>query len=124
MYRALSTVEGLAQWWTVQTTGTSQLNDLIDFRFGERYFLQMKVIELQKDNLVKWECIHAEKDWIGTIISFEIESTEDLIRLRFSQDKWPTHSDFFAHCNLSWAKYLLSLKLFLENGKGSPFRPE
>ncbi|NND51316.1 MAG: SRPBCC domain-containing protein [Flavobacteriaceae bacterium] len=124
VYKSIATIEGLRQWWTVQTTGVSELNETIDFRFGERYFIQMKVIELEPNKMVRWECVQAEPDWIGTIITFDLDLIEGKIVLRFSHDKWPTHSDFFAHCNLSWAKYLLSLKLYLENGKGSPFKPD
>ena len=123
VYNKLTSIEGLRKWWTDQTTGNAELNQLIDFRFGDRYFIQMKVINLKQNKLVQWQCIQADKDWIGTIVSFELENDDDKTLLRFTHDKWPTHGDFFAHCNLSWAKYLLSLRQLLETGKGQPFKP-
>ena len=123
VYNAISTIDGLRKWWTIQTSGISELNEIIDFRFGEQYFVQMELIEMERNKMIRWKCIQAEPDWIGTVITFEMEAVEDKIRLRFSHDKWPTHSDFFAHCNLSWAKYLLSLKLYVERGIGAPFNP-
>ena len=123
VYNKLTSIEGLRKWWTDQTTGNTELNQLIDFRFGDRYFIQMKVKNLEQNKLVQWQCIQADKDWIGTIASFELENDDDKTLLRFTHDKWPTHGDFFAHCNLSWAKYLLSLRQLLETGKGQPFKP-
>lgn len=124
VYKSIATIDGLSNWWTVQTSGHSELNGKIDFKFGDRFYIQMKVLELQANKLVRWECVQAEPDWIGTIITFDIDVDEGKVVLRFSHDKWPTHSDFFAHCNLSWAKYLLSLKLYLEKGRGTPFKPD
>ena len=123
VFDALSSINGLSRWWTSQTTGGENEGDHIDFRFGDRYFIQMKIIEVQPNEKVVWECTKGDPDWIGTVISFELSSNEEKVVLRFKHDKWPTHGDFFAHCNLSWAKYLLSLKLYLEKGKGSPFVP-
>jgi uncharacterized protein YndB with AHSA1/START domain len=123
VYKQLVSIDGLRKWWTDQTTGNTELNGIIDFRFRERYHIQMKVIELIPDKLVKWQCLHADDDWIGTIVSFDLDTENGKTLLRFTHDKWPTHGDFFAHCNLSWAKYLLSLRLLLETGKGQPFFP-
>ena len=123
VFKKLTSIDGLRSWWTNQTIGSTELNQLIDFRFGEQYFIQMKVIEVVSDKLVKWQCIQADEDWIGTIVSFELDSENGKTLLKFTHDKWPTHGDFFAHCNLSWAKYLLSLRLLLESGEGQLFKP-
>ena len=123
VYEALTTISGLAGWWTVQTTGNADPGGIIDFRFGNRYHMQMEVLECVKDKKVLWKCIQAEPDWIGTTISFELDRHEGKTQLRFKHDKWPTHGDFFAHCNLSWARYLLSLRSLIETGKGQPFAP-
>jgi uncharacterized protein YndB with AHSA1/START domain len=123
VFKKLTSVQGLRNWWTIQTSGDAELNGIIDFRFGDRYHIQMKVIKIERNKLVQWQCTNADEDWIGTIVSFDLDVENGKTLLRFTHDKWPTHGDFFAHCNLSWAKYLLSLRLFLETGKGQPFQP-
>lgn len=122
-YEKLTTIDGLRSWWTIQTSGKANKSGLIDFRFGEHYFIQMKVVKIIPDKLVQWKCIQADEDWIGTLVTFDLETEKDKTLLKFTHDKWPTHGDFFAHCNLSWAKYLLSLRQLLETGKGQPFHP-
>ena len=122
IFKKLTSIDGLRQWWTDQTTGNAQVDGIIDFRFGERYHIQLKVIEIVSDRMVKWQCTHADEDWIGTIVTFSLDTENDKTILKFTHDKWPTHGDFFAHCNLSWAKYLLSLRQLMEKGKGQPFK--
>ena len=61
-------------------------------------------------------------EWIGTHIIFEIEEKPDgKVFLNFQQSGWKGETEFFANCNFNWGRYLLSLKLFLEKGKGNPF---
>ncbi|RZW57826.1 MAG: SRPBCC domain-containing protein [Flavobacteriaceae bacterium] len=122
VYVALTSIEGLSEWWTHLTSGSSEIDGIIEFKFDPPYGMKMKVISLRTDAYVKWECIQGEPDWIGTIITFDLEQTRGKTTLRFKHDKWPTQEDFYAHCNLSWAKYLLSLRSYIETGKGQPFQ--
>lgn len=123
VHEAISTMKGLSSWWTVQTSGDFRLNGTVDFRFSDKFHIRMMVIELEKD-YIRWECLKAEPDWIGTTITFELEEDTKHTTLRFFHAGWPTHGDFFAHCNLSWAKYLFSLKDYLESGRGRPYVPD
>lgn len=60
-------------------------------------------------------------DWVGTWFSFNIEPTDGGSVLRFKNSGWAEASDFYAHCNCKWSFFLwVSLKNYLEQGKGSP----
>jgi uncharacterized protein YndB with AHSA1/START domain len=61
VYDAISTIDGISKWWTKQTTGESKLNGVIEFRFGEMWKTQMKVIKLKQDELVGWESLDTGK---------------------------------------------------------------
>ncbi len=37
----------------------------------------MKVINIVPNKLVQWKCIQADEDWIGTIVSFELDSENE-----------------------------------------------
>ena len=123
IFEKLTSINGLQEWWTLQTTGDANKDGIIDFRFGEKHFIQMKVTETKPNEFVKWKCLQADEDWIGTIVTFSLEKNNEKTLLRFKHDNWPTHGDFFAHCSLSWAKYLLSLRDLMELGEGRPFKP-
>ena len=123
VFSALTTIEGLSNWWTIQTSGNSVLEGIIEFRFGEQYFNTMKVETLVENKAVQWLCIDGHSDWINTIISFELDINDNKTRLRFIHNNWEENSDFYAHCSFSWARYLESLRQWLEKGKGHPYRP-
>lgn len=61
-YKSLSSLEGLASWWTRQTTGDCSAGGVIKFRFGERGGFDMKVIELDANKRVLWQVISGPDD--------------------------------------------------------------
>jgi len=54
VFNALSTIDGLKNWWTVQTTGNSYLGSIIEFRFGD-VGPDMKVTEVKPNESITWE---------------------------------------------------------------------
>ncbi len=120
VYRALATRSGLINWWTYHVTGEPAVGATVRFRFadGSR---DMKVLELAPDRLVRWQCDVGPADWLGTRISFELSPEDRETILRFRHAGWKEAGDFMAHCNSKWAYYLLSLKTWVEDGRGTPY---
>ncbi|MEP7144213.1 MAG: SRPBCC domain-containing protein [Ferruginibacter sp.] len=143
VYSAITHQEGLSGWWTPGTEAKPECDSIARFPFGPEYFKEMKITELNSSRLVKWICITAVDEWVGTTISFELQSgdkkillslhpeLEDQIRqqknddegtlLIFHHDDWKEYTPMFAECNYTWARFLVSLKLFCETGKGRPW---
>jgi len=124
VYNALTTTEGLANWWTVQTSGESRPSGILEFRFGEMGYNKMKVTELKPNELVRWECIDGPQDWIGTTISFQLDENDKKTRVRFEHAGWKEANDFFGACSFSWGRYLESLRQLCQTGKGEAFGSE
>lgn len=140
VYAALTTQEGLAGWWT---PGAVTDGEAATFPFGDNYFKLMKITSLAPDQQVNWLCLEAADEWIGTTISFELhagskehlykehpESSDQLNQLKghneatlltFHHDGWKAYTAMFAECSYTWARFLYSLKLFCEAGKGNPW---
>ncbi|NNF01484.1 MAG: SRPBCC domain-containing protein [Bacteroidia bacterium] len=121
VFDAVTSVEGLTSWWTTETSGSSEVNSFLEFRFGERWYNKMKVVQLKKDEYVEWECIEGASDWIGTRISFFLDQNENKTRVRFAHSLWMDNGDFFAICNFTWGRYLQSLRNYCQTGEGAPF---
>ncbi|MRX28101.1 SRPBCC domain-containing protein [Kangiella sp. HZ709] len=121
VYHALTTDEGLSGWWSSTTDGAGDIGSIINFRFNE-ILVQFQVLELEHNKKVLWKH-HAEmpEAWMPTHVSFELEVTEEQVFVHFKQFDWEEQTPFYAHCNLKWAVFLLSLKDFLEKGQGQPF---
>jgi uncharacterized protein YndB with AHSA1/START domain len=120
-HRALGTREGLARWWTTDTSGQGQVGGTLQFRFGERGGFDMKVLENEPAKRVLWQVVSGPADWLGTKISFELRSEQDYTVVLFEHRGWREPSEFMHHCSTKWATFLMSCKQLLEQGKGAPY---
>lgn len=116
---SLTTINGLASWWTTTTSGTCEVGEELAFRFGE-HVSRMRIEELG-DDTVRWVCTESAPDWIGTQISFITKAEGDKTALFLKHEGWAEANDFFAHCSMKWAAFLISLKDYVERGAGAPF---
>ena len=123
VYTALSTIDGLSNWWTTQTSGDSKVDGIIQFRFGEGG-PDMKVKEMKPNESVIWECVAGPEDWLGNIFTFNLDENEGKTRVRFEQAGWKEANDFYAACSFSWGRYMESLRQYCQAGKGEAFGSE
>jgi len=120
-YKALTTLEGLAGWWTTTTQGNPNAGGTIAFRFGELGGFDMKVLELDPARHVLWQVVGGPDEWLGTKVSFELRGDGDFTVVLFKHQGWKEPVEFMHHCSTKWATYLLSMKSLLEGGRGAPY---
>ena len=124
VYKALTTRERLAAWWTNNTQGESKVGGVLKFRFSaggsEIGGFDMKVLELQPAKRVLWQVVDGPQEWIGTRISFDLKQVGDYAIVLFKHQGWKEPVEFMHHCSTKWAIYLMSLKSLVETRKGSP----
>jgi len=121
IYKALTTNDGLAKWWTNDVSGAGEVGSTIEFRFngGGPDFTVTKLIP---NEAVCWQHSGSmPESWMDTEISFQLEAEENQTFVRFTHSNWKEATDFMAHCSTKWAVFLLSLKDALEVGSGKPF---
>jgi uncharacterized protein YndB with AHSA1/START domain len=121
VYKALSTIEGLAGWWTTDTKGDTNPGGTIQFRFGEWGGPDVKVKESVKDQHVTWECLSGMAGWAGTSITIALDENEGKTRVRFSHDGFAEANDGYASTTMGWSRYIQSLRAFCQTGKGEAF---
>ena len=119
VYEAITTQEGLANWWAKQTIAKPEIGFVNIFTFGT-FRNEMKVTMLNPNKKVEWKCINSIEEWIDTNILFDLEEKEGHTLLRFTQSGWRAVTDTFAGCNYDWGRFMTSLKLFCETGTGTP----
>ncbi|MFI6388772.1 SRPBCC domain-containing protein [Nonomuraea sp. NPDC050540] len=117
VYAALTTIGGLAGWWTTDTKDGG--DGVIAFRFGAGGF-DMKVLELQPDKRVLWEVVEGPKEWIGTHVVWDLDRADDQTIILFRHEGWAEPVEFMHHCSTKWAVSLMSLKSLVETGTGAP----
>jgi len=120
VYDALTTIEGLAGWWTDDTKGSAEAGGVIEFRFGEAGGFDMKVLEARPGEHVLWEVSDGPEEWVGTQIGWDLRTEGDFTIILFAHRGWREPVEFMHHCSTKWATFLLSLKSLLETGTGAP----
>lgn len=121
VYKALTTIDGLSAWWTHTMQGESKVGGVIHFRFGDRGFFDMKVLELDPGRRVLWQVVDGPAEWIGSKVSFELKQEGEQTTVLFKHEGWSEPSEFMHHCSTKWASFLMSMKALVETGKGAPF---
>jgi uncharacterized protein YndB with AHSA1/START domain len=120
VYDALTTVDGLADWWTTDTHGDTAPGGTIQFRFGDNGGFDMKVLDQRPGERVAWEVIDGPAEWIGTTVGFDLEQEDEYTIVLFAHEGWREPVEFMSHCSTKWATFLMSLKQLVETGTGAP----
>ncbi len=121
LYEAVTDVKKLGHWWTTDTRGESKVGSNLEFWFGGMC-QPMEVTTLQANELVRWNAKPGgAPGWAGTQIEFKIFRDDNKTFLHFRHSNWHEDAKLFPHCSMGWAIFLLSLKEFVETGKGRPF---
>ncbi len=130
LYRALTLGQEIAQWWTsdVELAPTVGSKGLFRWRdYG--YEVEVVVEALTPSKEVRWACTRSNMQgtsaWVGSKISFQIKATAPTqSELIFTQSPYSEESSCYQTCVDGWNYFLgKSLKSYLEEGKGAPYRP-
>lgn len=125
VFQAFATVEGLSKWWTSETSGNAGAGGTLVFTFrtkagavvGE---MTMEVEEIEGNAGARWRVVGGPEDWIGTAITFRLSVQDGQTILLFGHRNWREASESLAHCSMKWAVFLLSLKGYVDEGRGRP----
>lgn len=125
VYAALSTVHGIAGWWTREVTGASKPGGAINVVFrspdgSERGRMEFELTQLSPDQEVRWRFIAGPSEWLGTEVTFDLRQEGDSTLILFGHRNWREAIEFTAHCSTKWATFLLSLRDLVETGQGKP----
>jgi hypothetical protein len=81
----------------------------------------MRVEAQRPGERVAWLCTDHTGEWKGTQLTFDLLEDAGRTTLMFGHRAWREGSQFFAHCSMKWATFLLSLRELVESGTGRPF---
>jgi uncharacterized protein YndB with AHSA1/START domain len=124
VYRALATREGVAGWWTTETSGDSKDGGVLKLAFTSQGMeigrFDLKILELAPDRRVLWQVVEGPAEWIGTKIAFDLKQEDAFTIVLFKHQGWKEPGEFMSHCSTKWATFLMSLKSLVETGTGAP----
>ncbi|MCL2794662.1 MAG: SRPBCC domain-containing protein [Microbacteriaceae bacterium] len=118
VYRALATPEGVAGWWSTDTTGDARE---LQVRFGDAAGFDLAVARALPREQVQWEVTAGPAEWLGTTIAFDLRADGEVTIVLFTHSGWRQPTEYLHECSTQWAVFLLSLKSLLETGAGQPW---
>ena len=124
VYEALTTPEGLSEWWTTQVSVEPYTGGVVHFTFHGDFHPQMQQSVLEPHRVVHWTCVSGHPNWQDNTFAFTLEDRKGETLLQFVQEYAQELSDeTYGTYNFNWGYYLNSLKLLCETGTGTPFVP-
>lgn len=125
VFDALTTLDGLAGWWTSLVSGTPTAGGEVELRFaGLDEKIVMQVDHAQPPSKIIWTCLThtGHPEWQGTTIAFELVQYEhEAGLLRFRHVGLTPVLSCYETCESGWDHFLASLLSYAESGKGRPF---
>jgi uncharacterized protein YndB with AHSA1/START domain len=119
VYQAVTTGEGIRQWWTRDAAIEPRVGAAGEFGFnGKRFVAQVTVEELNPTTRVRWSV--ANSAWQGKDIEFSLRTDGNDTILVLAHRGFQRVDEGYASAAFRWGFYLLSLKRYLETGKGTP----
>src|SRR5689334_17870222 len=122
LYDALTTVSGLAGWWT-RVTGSGETGGELQFFFDPPEPCVMRVDDATRPTLVQWTVTSCDflTDWVGTRPTFTIVPVDGATcELRFRHHGLTGALDCIDDCSRGWDFFTESLREYVEAGRGTP----
>jgi len=127
IFDALTTLEGLAAWWTRLVSGTPTASGELRFGFsGLDEKIVMRVDKTTPPSTVIWTCLAhtGHPEWQDTEIIFELAQHEAGSQLSFRHIGLTPALSCYETCESGWDHFLTSLLSYAQDGNGSPFSSE
>tara|TARA_X000000950_G_C13777678_1_gene603744 strand:+ start:627 stop:1061 length:435 start_codon:yes stop_codon:yes gene_type:complete len=120
VFKALTNVNEMRNWYTTEISGESSIDQLINFKFGTIEFI-VKVTALEVNKKIVWECVDTTMPFVGHTYTFELDESDAKTRILLTVLGFEEQNDMYANMNFSWGKYLESLRQYCQKGLSEAF---
>jgi uncharacterized protein YndB with AHSA1/START domain len=123
VFAALTTAEGIRNWWTREAELDAHVGGIGEFRFyGGKSVTKVRIDALEPGERVAWTTLSTDAPggWSGTTIAFALKADGDDTVLALAHCGFREANEGFALVSTGWAYYLVSLQQYLETGRGTP----
>lgn len=123
VYRAWTTADGLAAWWT-RTARKTDSEYVLVFDGGKVEF-HFRADEESGATRIRWTGVAAERmpaEWVGTRIVVDLEPAGGGTRMLFGHENWRSLDGAYRICNTTWGELIYRLRDHCEgSGRGPLF---
>jgi uncharacterized protein YndB with AHSA1/START domain len=127
VYNALTLQDEIARWWTNDLSVTPEVGSPAEIRFSQGTFVyQFEIAELNADEKVYWITRQGPStgQWAGTSVTWQLTPVHNGTQVVFNHDGFAQADKRYELTRVWWEHFLVSLKSYLETGKGTPGTPD
>jgi uncharacterized protein YndB with AHSA1/START domain len=117
VFSAVTTPEGLDQWWTKESAGKPEMGQTYKLWFGPEYAWQARVTRCSPGQEFELHFTEADEDWTGTKVGFRFQEESGTTQVSFYHTGWPATNRHYRRSSYCWAMYLRVLRRHLESGE-------
>jgi len=122
VFEAISTPQGLNDWWTLRCDGKPALGEKYNLYFAEEYDWFAKISKFSENAIIEFTMKEAMEEWLPTRFGFILkEENTNRTYVQFYHTNWKNVSQEFRIASYCWANLLRQLKQYLEQGIITPF---
>ena len=118
VYAALTTAEGLQEWFAPKLEGEVDPGKEMTFHFNDGETFRWKTTEASPGSTVRWECLEGPGQAAGTKVIFRLsDKGEGQTTVECDHEGWPEDHEVIKTCNTLWGISMGHLKTYAEGGK-------
>ena len=117
VFEAISTSNGLDNWWTKSSESEPGPGGKYSLYFGAGYNWTAVVTKYVESKTFELQLQQADADWTGTKVGFHLIPKKDMTEVQFYHTGWPQVNEHYKISSYCWAMYLRLLKRYIELGE-------
>jgi hypothetical protein len=126
---AFNSIKNFRAWWSEEITGnTDKLGETFFYHYKDVHLCKIKLIEMVDNKKLVYQVIDNEfnftkdkTEWINTKLIFELIPEDGKTKIVFTHEGLVPEYECYDVCHDAWTSYIqVSLKNFIETGKGKP----
>lgn len=121
IFAAVTTSEGLAGWWASSADSHAEIDGSVDLTFDGLATLKFRYKTIQENKRTILQCVEGSGPWQNSELLFELDQAADQVFVTLTHQNDASSEDDFLYFSTKWPCYLLSLRNFVETGKGRPY---
>lgn len=123
VFEAITEPKGLEAWWATHAIAEPKVGSMVQVSFGNHEFLtHLEVLVLEAERKVEWLARQSPlSEWNDTHITWDLSPVEQSTKLLFGHHGYASADGVLALSSYHWAVYFMSMKDYLETGKGNPY---
>jgi uncharacterized protein YndB with AHSA1/START domain len=121
VFEAITTPDGLNEWWTKTSSGEPRTGAIYELGFGPGFDWRARVTRIVPNELFELQIIKADEEWTDTRVNFELVAGSGVTPVRFRHMGWASPTELYRVSCYCWAAYLRILRRYLEHAERVPY---